>query len=123
MTAFLTNLQTEQDGKLNILLGVLRFEDEVHGTIEVPPGFVTNFASLQVFHNILLFAVYALMVTYGNRACTVHDYLYSQGLLTRKECDDLFYRALRADGVARWRAALFWAGVRIGGANHYWPHD
>lgn len=119
MTVLATKLRTEQDGKLNILLGVLRLEDDEHGTIEVPAGFVTNFASLQVFHNILLFAVYALMVTYGNRACTVHDYLYSQGQLTRRECDDLFYRALRADGVAKWRAALFWAGVRIGGAGHY----
>lgn len=119
MTVFLNKLQTEQDGKLNTLLGVLRFEDDLHGLIEVPPGFVTNFASLQVFHNVLLFAVYALMVTYGNRACTVHDFLYSQGQMTRKQCDDLFYRALRADGVARWRAKLFWFGVRIGGAGHY----
>ena len=37
----------------------------------------------------------------------------------RKQADDVFYQPLRAEGVARWRAWLFWAGVRVGGASRY----
>ena len=35
----------------------------------------------------------------------------------------VLYRALRAEGVARWRAWLFWAGVRIGGTKQYAVHN
>lgn len=119
MTKFLSKLRTEQDQQQFTLLAVLVYQDEVHGLIEVPEGFVSNYASLGALKNILLFAVYALLVTYGNRAAVVHDYLYAQATLSRREADKLFYRALRADGVARWRALIFWVGVRIGGSSHY----
>ncbi|WP_279627450.1 DUF1353 domain-containing protein [Pseudomonas mohnii] len=44
---------------------------------------------------------------------------YTASSNSRKEADAILYRALRAEGVARWRAWLFWAGVRIGGAKHF----
>ena len=72
-----------------------------------------------MLHNAFLFVLFALVSGYGNYAATVHDFLYTYGQLTRKEADDVLYRALRAEGVARWRAWLFWAGVRIAGANQY----
>ena len=59
------------------------------------------------------------MTGYGNYAATVHDFLYSEGQVSRKEADAILYWALRAEGIARWRTWLFWAGVRIGGAKHY----
>lgn len=119
MAKLLNKLQSEQDGKLFTLLGEQVLVDDYLGIIRVPIGFVSNYATLDRFKNIFLFVVYALLVTYGNRAAVIHDYLYQYGSLTRKQADDVFYRALRADGVARWRAWILWMGVRIGGSHYY----
>jgi hypothetical protein len=72
-----------------------------------------------VLHNAFLFVLFALVSGYGNYAATVHDWLYTTGQVSRKQADAVLYRALRAEGVARWRAWLFWAGVRMGAAKHY----
>ncbi|WP_426111348.1 DUF1353 domain-containing protein [Pseudomonas sp. DSP3-2-2] len=120
MSQFLTTLKTEQRGKWNHrLLADLVLDDDQHGRLLVEIGFETNFASLQVLHNVVLFPLYALVAGYGNYAATIHDKLYTSGQLSRKDADDVLYRALRAEGVAKWRAWIFWAGVRLGGSSHY----
>lgn len=120
MSQFLNTLKTEQIGKWNhTLLADLTLMDDIEGPIRVETGFSTNFASIAVLHNVFLFVFFALVAGYGNYSATVHDKLYTDGQLSRKRCDDVLYRALRAEGVAKWRAWLFWAGVRIGGASHY----
>lgn len=124
MSKFLTTLKTEQIGKWNhTLLGELGCVDDELGQITVPTGFVTDFATISPLHNVFLFVLYALVAGYGNYAGTVHDYVYrkmdTKHLYTRKQCDALLYRLLRAEGIAKWRAWLFWAGVRLGGASHY----
>ena len=120
MSRFVTTLKTDQtDRRTYKLLDDLVLADEDERTIIVPADFVTDFASIQVLHNAFLFVLFALVSGYGNYAATVHDFLYSEGQVSRKEADAVLYRALRAEGVARWRAWLFWAGVRIGGAKHY----
>ena len=120
MSRFTTTLKTEQtDRRTYTLLDDLVLADDDQRTIVVPAGFETDYASIRVLHNIFLFTLFALVAGYGNYAATVHDFLYSEGQLSRKEADAVLYRALRAEGVARWRAWLFWAGVRIGGAKHY----
>ncbi|MBD1554753.1 DUF1353 domain-containing protein [Pseudomonas typographi] len=69
---------------------------------------------------VVALALYGLVVGYGMRSAILHDWLYTKALLARAECDSVFSRALRTgDGTARWRAWLFYAGVRIGGAGHY----
>ena len=119
MSRFLTTLKTEQVGKWShSTLGDLILEDDL-GVITVPTGFETDFASIRVLHNVFLFTLFALVAGYGNYAAAVHDFLYSEGQVSRKESDAIPYRALRAEGVARWRGWLFWAGVRIGSAKHY----
>lgn len=119
MSRYLTTLQTEQRGRWNHrLLGDLVLEDEL-GTFTAPAGFDTDFASLRVLHNAVLFVFFALVAGYGNLAATIHDHLYATGQLPRRDCDAVFYRALRAEGVAAWRAWIMWAGVRLGGASHY----
>ncbi len=119
MSQFKSTLKTEQLGRTTFkLINPLVFETQSL-VITVPSGYITNFASLGSLHNIFLFPLYALMSGYGNYASTIHDYLYSEGSYSRKECDDIFYVALRAEGVARWRAYLFWLGVRLGGKSHY----
>ena len=120
MSHFVTTLKTDQtDRRTYKLLDDLVLADEEQRVITVPAGFVTDFASIQVLHNAFLFVLFALVSGYGNYAATVHDWLYEHGSLTRKEADAVLYRALRAEGVARWRAWLMWAGVRIGGAKQY----
>ena len=125
MSKFLTTLKTEQVGKWNHnLLDVLVFEDDKVGTITVPAGFSTDFASIKILHNAFLFILFAIVSGYGNYSATVHDYLYTthsvgSKAITRKEADEVLYRALRAEGVAKWRAWLFWAGVRLGGGKSY----
>lgn len=120
MSRFVTTLKTDQtDRRTYTLLDDLVLADEELGAITVPQGFQTDFASIKVLHNAFLFVLFALVSGYGNYAATVHDWLYEHGSLTRKEADAVLYRALRAEGVARWRAWLMWAGVRIGGAKQY----
>ncbi|WP_160286819.1 DUF1353 domain-containing protein [Pseudomonas knackmussii] len=119
MSRFLTTLQTEQLGKWkHRLLTDLVLEDDL-GTFTAPAGYQTDFASLQVLHNVVLFVFFALVAGYGNLAATIHDQLYTTGQLPRKDCDAVFYRALRAEGVAAWRAFIMWLGVRLGGKGHY----
>jgi len=120
MSRFTTTLKTEQIGRrTHTLLGDLVLADDDARVITVPAGFTTDFASIQVLHNAFLLVLFALVSGYGNYAATVHDWLYTTGEIPRKAADAVLYRALRAEGVARWRAWLFWAGVRLGGANNY----
>ena len=120
MSRFTTTLKTEQtDRRTYTLLADLVLADDDERVITVPAGFTTDFASIKVLHNAFLFVLFALVSGYGNYAATVHDFLYSEGRVNRKEADAVLYRALRAEGVARWRAWLMWAGVRIGGAKHF----
>lgn len=120
MSRFVTTLKTEQVGKwTHVLLDDLVLADEDERVITVPAGFTTDFASIKVLHNAFLFVLFALVSGYGNYAATVHDWLYTSGQMSRKYADAVLYRAMRAEGVARWRAWLFWAGVRIGGAKQY----
>lgn len=120
MGKFVTRLKTEQiDDDVHQLTAKLVYQDEEEGTLTVPEGFVTDFASIRNLSNLITYPLYALLAGYGNYASTVHDYLYRNGKLTRKRADDVFYRALRAEGVAQWRAAIFYAGVRVFGASSY----
>lgn len=116
---FQTTLKTEQLARTCWRLT----DDLVYGDIIVPKGFITNYASIGVFHNIFLYPIYALFAGYGNYASTVHDYLYTnlhtKPSMPRKDADRVFYEALREEGVAKWRAWLMWAGVRIGGKKAY----
>lgn len=43
----------------------------------------------------------------------LHDLLYRDPAWDRMTADGIFYDAMRALGVARWRAVLIWAGVRV----------
>jgi len=120
---------TEVDRRTFQLNKTLGYLDSVHGLIEAQATFITNYASLDSLRNILLFIFYALLADYGDKSATIHDWLYSgygirkaDGSIyypTRKEADQVLYRALRAEGVARWRAWMFYAGVRVGGNAHF----
>ena len=131
MSKAFTYLDTRELGRRKYqLLSDFAFDDVLgFGVITAKNGFITDYASLDVLKKLLLFLFYALLVGYGDKAATIHDWIYrgygiarADGTVyypTRKECDQIFYRALRAEGVAKWRAVLFYAGVRIGGGSSY----
>ena len=106
------------------LVEPLVYNDEQGVTIVVNKGFTTDLASIYVLR-VFLPWVYALLSGYGDKAAVVHDYLYTlRGYydnnavhhpFTRKQADQMFFRALRAEGVAWWRASMFYLGVRAGG--------
>jgi len=52
-------------------------------------------------------------------AGTFHDFLYANHLYSRKNCDELFYRALRSLGKPWIIAKLMYHAVRIFGKSHY----
>jgi len=125
-----SNFDTREIGRrLYLMLDDFVYEDEVFGPIRVTKDFETNYASLEVLRNVFLFPVYALLADYGDKSATVHDFIYGghatavidgvRRKLTRKEADEVFYRALRSEGIAQWRAAMFYIGVRVGGDKHY----
>jgi len=121
MSSWKTTLKTEQLGKWKhkVIIEPLVLMDDEYGEMIVPVDYITDFASVKALQNIFLFPIYALVAGYGNYASTLHDYLYDYGTLTRKECDSVLYRGLRGEGVARWRAYLFWLGVRMGGGSRF----
>jgi hypothetical protein len=123
-------LDSREISRREYLIGSdFQYRDSVFGIITARKGFSTNYASIDVLHNIWLFIFYALLASYGDKGATIHDWIYSgYGIIkadgttyypTRKECDDILYRALRAEGLARWRAYIFYAGVRLGGSGAY----
>lgn len=120
---FVTLFHATQLGKREwVLESDLTFIDPVLGKLTAPKMTETNLASIDVLRYVAPM-LYALLVGYGNASCALHDYLYKEARLSRKQCDDVLYRALRAEGVAKWRAAMFWAGVRVFGASHYGNDD
>jgi len=116
MKAFPAPLRVEllDDRKSWRLLESFVFLDPEVGPIVVPAGFVTDYASVP-----RLPLTYTLFGPYGHAAAVIHDYLYATGLYPREVADRVFHRALRASGIARWRAGLMYAGVRVGGAGRY----
>lgn len=113
---FLSELTVKRlaDGRWRLTTPLVFESLKVARTIEVPAGFETDFASVPR----LPFA-YLLFAGVADEAAVVHDFLYSEGILTRKLADEVFAEAMRACGTAQWRSGLMWFGVRVFGGTHY----
>lgn len=148
MERFPMQLQVQllDDGETWRLLAPFHYQDADHGLVQVPAHFETDFASVRPLRTIAVallgvgllvgwflpvlgaflgtlgfgvLALYASVVGYGHAAATIHDFLYFYAELSRKAADRVFLNALRSSGVARWRAWLMWAGVRLGAAGRF----
>lgn len=138
--------QLSISGERAQLLADFMYQDQGKGLIQVPAGFKTDFASVKPLRTIAVvllmmslvvgwllpevgaafgsagfyvLVLYSSVVGYGTAAATIHDWLYSSGLFSRRDADRVFYNALRASHVALWRALLMYAGVRLGGHWRY----
>jgi hypothetical protein len=89
----------------------LRYDSAVmRARLIIPAGLVTDLSSVPRIP-----LAYWLAGDTGRKAGVVHDFLYRHRLESRATADAVFREALRADGVPRWRVALMYAGVRLGG--------
>ncbi len=115
MSSFTTplDLQADDDGRTFTLTSAFVYIEGDQATgkkIEVPAGFVTDFASVpQIFWNVL-----PPWGRYG-KAAVLHDYLYATALFERSRCDKILLEAMGVLGVSwitRWTIFL---AVRAGG--------
>lgn len=84
--------------------------------VTVPPGFLTDFASVP-----RLPLAYLAAGGKANRPAVIHDYLYrtKPTWCSRAQADAVLREAMAADGQPAWRRFLFWAGVRLFGQIPY----
>lgn len=127
-----SKLITSSEGRLKRkLLVPLLYVDKDCGEIYVREGFVTDYASINSLNpmfsgwrglllkccvGLLLWVLYLMLVGHGDKASTVHDYLYRSNRtkrLSRKNADKVFYNALIEEGVGEIRAKIFYYGVRV----------
>lgn len=138
MGKFLTDLNVKKISEHEWrLIDPLVYNSNTVGVIVVPEGFITNFGSVPRFP-----LVYLLFGGVGDKACTVHDWLYTKPhrviaesgkQVARCTADKIMrgviYECLRGDdetiaGILKNMLSLaaawaMWAGVRIGGWSHW----
>ena len=120
------NLDTRKMGRRkNLLLADFSYQDRVLGPIVSKAGNETDFATIDDLLKFGLWLIFAMLAGWGDRAATIHDFLYGGGLpesgkkLSRKEADEVLYRALLDEGCGQWRAWAFFIGVRAFGKAHW----
>ena len=78
--------------------------------IEVPAGFVTDFASVP-----RLPFLFTLLGGKAHEAAVVHDYLYEKQKYRRITSDRIFREAAKVCGCTKWECTFLYLGVRLGG--------
>ena len=78
------------------------------GSIVVPAGFQTDFASIPQY-------LRWLITGHGDtrRPAVIHDYLYRTSDVGRKECDKIFLDAMKEEGVSQWKRKAMYYAVRM----------
>ena len=113
---FLTDLVLQpSNGRLWKLAMPLIYRDREHGDITAYPGAITDGASIP--RPLWSIVGCPLADSRVAKCAGTHDPLYKAlgAGLTRKQCDQVFYRSLRDEGVSWVKAATYYIGVRIGG--------
>jgi len=77
--------------------------------INVPKGFITDFASIPKFAWSIIGAPTG---KYG-KAAVIHDYLYHTLQYSRKKSDDIFYEAMGISGVPDAKRRIMYLAVRM----------
>lgn len=77
------------------------------GIVNVPEGFVTDFASVPRVP-----LAYLVAGNTAHKAAVVHDFLYQTQPCRRETCDKIFLEAMAAIGVPLWRRRIMYRAVR-----------
>lgn len=119
--AILSDME-KQGRTLAVVTRPYAYVHPIHGievTVEVPLGFVTDFASIpSIFHFIVQ--------PFGRHApaAVLHDYLYAIGQKkARRLADRLFLNAMKDAGVPGFRRSLMYRMVRLFGGGGYGLKD
>jgi hypothetical protein len=82
--------------------------------IVVPKGTITNLASVPRI-------LWTIFPPHGKwaKAAIIHDYLYDNGIGTKKFADEVFLEAMETLGVPRIRRTLMYWAVRLFGRGSY----
>ncbi|MBI1254246.1 MAG: DUF1353 domain-containing protein [Hyphomonas sp.] len=119
--AILSDME-KQGRTLAVVTRPYAYVHPVHGvdvTVEVPLGFVTDFASIpSIFHFIVQ--------PFGRHApaAVLHDYLYAIGQKkARRLADRLFLNAMKDAGVPGFRRSVMYRMVRLFGGGGYGLKD
>lgn len=81
--------------------------------VTVPAGYVTDLSSIPR----ILWRFYPPGYTESRAPSVLHDYMYSHlhWHMTKKQADIIFREGLLTQGMPKFRAWLFYRGVRLGG--------
>jgi hypothetical protein len=114
---FIKDVSVEQKRFLVILTENFTYLDEKEGEIIVYKNFDFDMASIPgIFQNLI-----SKVGPWDYAAC-IHDWLYASKALPRKNCDEVFLRALKDSGVVFWkRYAMFWAVRIFAGIAYTYP--
>lgn len=87
------------------------YVSDIAGPIEIPAGFVTDFASIPNLVPRWLFDP----MRHGRLSALPHDYLCrrASSYEERTEADMVFYEAMGDEGVRQWRRVTMYYAVRI----------
>src|SRR5690606_33624367 len=86
--------------------------------LTIPRGFITDLASIPRF----LWSFYSPTEVATVLPAVIHDYLYAcVSEYNRLEADNIFYYALRENGVSKIKALKYYYAVRFFGWAHYRP--
>jgi hypothetical protein len=85
--------------------------------IEVPAGFITDFASIPR-------PLWALVGGPADgkyrKIAVIHDYLYrTRFIATRKQADDVLLEGMKFSGCSWFQRTIIYSGVRVGGSGSY----
>jgi len=103
------------DGNVWKLNRLFRYIDDSGLEIIVPKGFIFDGASIPK----RLWHVVGHPLGEYLPAALIHDFLYSNHLIGRKEADKVFYRAMVACKVPAMKAKMMYAAVRAFGWKNY----
>ena len=109
---FVTDLKVEKtNGRRKLLAPLIYHGDRVDEVI-VNTGFYTDGSSVPRFAWSVVGHPYSI---YNFEAGVVHDFLYWEGYVSRKEADLIFREALKCLGKSRIGRFLMYQAVRVGG--------
>ena len=113
MSQFLTELDGDflNDKDFRLSAPLIYQSDVAQRTIEVPAGFVTDFAS---------FRIGMLQIYIAKEGAVLHDYGYrTPGYISKALIAKVFLEAMKVTGIPWWRRQILYWAVRLFGSSSY----
>lgn len=115
MGVFVNKLIIEDiNGKEWVLHETFKWQSNDGYTITILPGFSTDFATVPK----LLQLIFPPTDKY-DKACLIHDFLYTGNNINRKRCDDYFLEALKDCEVTFLKRYIMYFSVRLFGRYYF----